>query len=246
MNTVQSKDGTLIAFDRAGSGPPLILVDGALCYRASGPMKPLSALLSPQFTVFTYDRRGRGESGDRPPYAIDREVEDLDALIAEAGGSAFVYGISSGAALSIEAARRGLAITRLALYEAPFIVDGSRPPIADDFVPRLNAMIAEGRRGDAVKLFMKLVGVPGFVVALMRFLPAWSRLTAVAHTLPYDLTIVRDNHKGKPLPPNGPPLPCPRWSGWAGRARRGCASRCRRLPESCRTRRFGPSTARHT
>ena len=109
MNTVRSKDGTLIAFDRAGSGPPLILVDGALCYRASGPMKPLSALLSPQFTVFTYDRRGRGESGDRPPYAIEREVEDLDALIAEAGGSAFVYGTSSGAALSIEAARRGLA-----------------------------------------------------------------------------------------------------------------------------------------
>jgi pimeloyl-ACP methyl ester carboxylesterase len=218
MNTVQSKDGTLIAFDRAGSGPPLILVDGALCYRASGPMKPLSALLSQQFTVFTYDRRGRGESSDRPPYAIDREVEDLDALIAEAGGSAFVYGISSGAALSIEAARRGLAITRLALYEAPFIVDGSRPPIADDFIPRLNAMIAEGRRGDAVKLFMKLVGVPGFVVALMRFLPAWSRLTAVAHTLPYDLTIVRDNHKGKPLPSEWAAITVPTLVGVGGKS----------------------------
>ena len=105
MNTVLSKDGTPIAFDRSGSGPALILVDGALCYRASGPMKPLAVLLSQHFTVFTYDRRGRGDSGDRQPYAIDREVEDIGALINEAGGSASIYGISSGAALGSGAPR---------------------------------------------------------------------------------------------------------------------------------------------
>jgi pimeloyl-ACP methyl ester carboxylesterase len=200
MNTVFSNDGTPIAFDRSGSGPALILVDGALCYRASGPMKPLAALLSQHFTVFTYDRRGRGDSGDRPPYSVEREVEDIDALINEAGGTAFVYGISSGAALALEAARRGLPITKLALYEAPFIVDDSHPPIADDFLPRLNALVAEGRRGDAVRLFLKLVGLPAIVITLMRFLPAWSKLTAVAHTLPYDITIVKGYQTGKPLP----------------------------------------------
>jgi len=200
MGKVLSSDGTPIAFDRSGKGPPLILVDGALCYRASGPMGPLAALLAPHFTVFTYDRRGRGDSGDTTPYAVEREVEDIEALINEAGGSAFVYGISSGAALALEAANRGLAIEKLALYEAPFIVDGSRPPIPEDYLPQLNQLIASDRRADAVKLFMNAVGVAAIFVALMRFMPAWSRLKAVAHTLVYDAIIVVDNQRGKPLP----------------------------------------------
>lgn len=199
MKTVRSKDGTLIAFDRLGDGPPIILVDCALCYRASGPMGPLAALLAPHFSVFTYDRRGRGDSGDRAPYALDREVEDIDALITEAGGSALVYGISSGAALALEAASRGLAIRKLALYEAPFIVDDSRPPIPNDFLARLKALTASDRRGDAVRLFLKLVGVPAIFVALMRFMPVWSKLAAVAPTLVYDITILEDNQRGKPL-----------------------------------------------
>jgi pimeloyl-ACP methyl ester carboxylesterase len=200
MKKVRSKDGTPIAFDRSGEGPPIVLVDGALCYRASGPMGPLAALLAPHFTVFTYDRRGRGDSGDTAPYAVEREVEDIEALINEADGSAFVYGVSSGAALALEAANRGLAIRKLALYESPFIVDGSRPPTPTDFVAQLNELIASDRRGDAVKLFMKLVGVPTIFIVLMRCLPMWSKLTAVAHTLPYDITIVQDNQRGKPLP----------------------------------------------
>ena len=200
MHRTVSKDGTPIAFDRSGSGPALILVDGALCYRASGPSGPLAALLAQHFTVFTYDRRGRGDSGNTSPYAVEREVEDIDALIKEAGGNAFVYGVSSGAVLALEAARRGLAITRLALYEAPFIVDDTRPPIPADFLARLNEAIASGRRTDAVKAFMKLVGVPAVFVALMRFLPAWPKLTAVAHTLPYDITLVQDYERGTPLP----------------------------------------------
>jgi pimeloyl-ACP methyl ester carboxylesterase len=200
MSTVHSKDGTSIAFERSGRGPALILVDGALCYRASGPSKPLAALLAEHFTVFIYDRRGRGESGDTAPYAVDREVEDIEVLINEAGGSAFVYGISSGAALALEAANHGLAVKKLALYEAPFIVDRSRPPIPADFLARLKALIAANRRGGAVKQFLKLVGVPAMFVAMMPLVPAWSKLKAVVHTLPYDITIVQDNQRGTPLP----------------------------------------------
>jgi pimeloyl-ACP methyl ester carboxylesterase len=200
MKKVLSKDGTPIAFDRSGTGPAVILVDGALCYRASGPSGPLAALLSAHFTVFTYDRRDRGDSGNTAPYAVEREIEDIQALIDEAGGPAFVYGISSGAVLALEAANHGLAIKKLALYEAPFIVDGSRSPTPQDFVPRLNHLISTDRRGDAVKLFMKLVGVPGIFIALMRLMPVWSKLKAVAHTLPYDIALTQDNQRGKPLP----------------------------------------------
>jgi pimeloyl-ACP methyl ester carboxylesterase len=206
MEKVVSKDGTAIAFDRSGNGPALILVDGALCYRASGPMAPLKALLAQHFTVIMYDRRGRGASGDTAPYAVEREVEDIEALIKAAGGSAFVCGISSGAALALEAANRGAAVRKLALYEAPFIVDDSRPPVAADFVQQLEKLLAADRRGDAVRLFMKAVGVPAVFVALMRFMPAWSRLTGVAHTLPYDMTIVLENQRGRPLP-------LTRWTG---------------------------------
>jgi pimeloyl-ACP methyl ester carboxylesterase len=127
MPKVISKDGTPIAFERSGSGPALILVDGALCYRAFGPAPQLAALLARHFTVFTYDRRGRGESGDTAPYAIEREVEDIEARLVRARGTAYIYGISSGAALALEAANRIGGIRKLALYEAPFIVDGARP-----------------------------------------------------------------------------------------------------------------------
>jgi pimeloyl-ACP methyl ester carboxylesterase len=205
MNTVHSSDGTAIAFDRSGEGPPLILVDGAFMHRSFGQPK-LAALLAEDFTVFTYDRRGRGDSGDTAPYAVEREVEDLQALIDEAGGSAYVYGISSGAALALEAAARGSAITKLALYEAPFIVDDSRPPVPDDMVAQLDATLAAGHRGDAVRLFMRQVGAPRIVIALMRFMPVWSKLERVAHTVPYDMTIVAGNQVGKPLPAD-------RWTG---------------------------------
>jgi len=200
MQKVTSKDGTAIAFDKSGSGPALILVDGALCYRSFGPMPKLVPLLTPHFTVFTYDRRGRGDSGDKGPYRVEREVEDIEALIRETGGSAFVFGVSSGAALAVEAATRTSAIKKLVLYEAPFIVDDSRPPIAKDYASSMKDLIAAGRRGDAVKQFLKAVGVPGLVIFVMRLMPVWSKLKAVAHTLPYDTAIMADNQKGKPLP----------------------------------------------
>jgi pimeloyl-ACP methyl ester carboxylesterase len=200
-STVTSEDGTTIAFDRTGEGPPLILVDGALCDRAGSPNGPLAALLAERFTVYTYDRRGRGESGDTGAYAVEREIEDLEALVAEAGGPVHLYGISSGAALALEAADRGLAVEKLALYEAPFVVDDSRPPVPDDYRAQLEAMVASDRRGDAVRLFMsKGVRVPGIFVALMRIMPAWSRMKAIAHTLPYDASVMGDGQRGQPLP----------------------------------------------
>ena len=197
MKTIISKDGTPIAFQRAGNGPAVILVDGALCCRASG---PLAELLATNFTVFTYDRRGRGDSGDTAPYSVEREVEDIEALVNEAGGSAFVYGTSSGAALALEAANRGLAIRKLALYEAPLMVDDSRCPIPENQLARLNDLLSADRRADAVKLFLHLVGVPAIFVALMRLMPVWSKLTAVAHTLTHDIIILQDTRRDTSLP----------------------------------------------
>jgi pimeloyl-ACP methyl ester carboxylesterase len=200
MNTARSTDGTAIAYEKRGDGPPLILVDGALCYREMGPSRALAELLSEHFTVITYDRRGRGESADTAPYSVEREIEDLAALIAAVGGSAYVCGFSSGAVLALDAAARGLPITALALYEPPFIVDDSRPPAAADYVEQLNALLASNRRGDAVRLFMRHVGMPAPLVSLMRFMPAWGKLKRVAHTLPYDGEIMGDTQLGRPLP----------------------------------------------
>jgi pimeloyl-ACP methyl ester carboxylesterase len=149
MPSVLSKDGAGIAFDREGQGPRLILVDGAMCYRDSGPARPLAKLLTQRFAVCTYDRRGRGESTDTAPYAVEREVEDIEPLIREAGGSAFLYGISSGAALALEAGARLSCIRKLVLYEAPFIVDATRSP--------------------------RRVGLPGFAIFLMRWMPVWKK-----------------------------------------------------------------------
>jgi pimeloyl-ACP methyl ester carboxylesterase len=205
MPAVTSSDGTLIAYDRIGNGPTVILVDGALCHRRFGPSGALAKALAAQFSVVAYDRRGRGDSGDTAPWTAAREVEDLDALIKAVGGTAFVCGVSSGAALALEAASRGLAITKLALYEAPLIVDDSRTPIGDDYLPALKAMIAQDRRGAAVRHFMKAVQVPAIMVALMQLTPAWSKLKAVAPTLVYDVSLVEPYWRGHPLPPD-------RWS----------------------------------
>jgi pimeloyl-ACP methyl ester carboxylesterase len=193
MKKVISKDGTAIAYDQLGSGFPVILVDGALCSRAFGPLPKLAQLLAPNFTVINYDRRGRNESGDTQPYAPEREVEDIAALIQAAGGSAFVAGISSGAALALAAAASGLNIKKLALYEAPFTVDKSGHQAPPDAEAQLKSLLASGRRGAAVKFFMKdMVGVPPFIVFIMSIMPIFSKLKAVAHTLPYDAAVMGD------------------------------------------------------
>jgi alpha-beta hydrolase superfamily lysophospholipase len=189
IGNVISSDGTAIAFERAGSGPAVILVAGAFADRSQ--LSLLAGLLTAQFTVFNYDRRGRGESGDTSPYAVDREIEDLDALIGAAGGAASVFGGSSGAALALEAAAAGLAIEKLALYEPPYVVDDSRTPVPADIATQLRGLVSAGRRGDAAELFMTAgADVPREVVAGMRTAPFWPDTEAVAHTLVYDAMIM--------------------------------------------------------
>jgi pimeloyl-ACP methyl ester carboxylesterase len=201
VNTTKSKDGTTLAYERLGSGPPVVLVDGAFCRRAFGPMPALAPLLAERFTVLHYDRRGRGDSGDTSPYAVDREVEDVAAIVEAAGGTPCLYGISSGAALAVRAVGAGVAVKKLAVYEPPFALDGTHVPSPTDFRERIAASLAAGKRDDAVKLFMKVVGVPAFGIFFMRLMPnVWPKLRAVAHTLAYDFAILGDTQSGGPLP----------------------------------------------
>jgi pimeloyl-ACP methyl ester carboxylesterase len=200
MNRVNSKDGTAIAFDRFGRGPAVILVGGAFSYRSFPKMIELAQLLSDRFTVLNYDRRGRGDSGDTGPYAVEREIEDLEALIAAAGGSASVWGWSSGGVLALRAAAAGVGIERVAVYETPFMVDttGHLPP--PDFAARLEALLQRDKRSTAVRHYLtEGMGVPGPIVALMRLTPFWKKLKAVAHTLPYDWAVMGDTMSGRPL-----------------------------------------------
>lgn len=197
--TVTSADGTRIAYQKAGSGPPLLIVDGALCYRSFGPAAALASELQQHFTVYTYDRRGRGESGDTKPYSVQREVEDLQALITAAGGTVDMFGVSSGAALALEATTKVDGIAKLALYEAPFIVDDSHAPRLR-FAETLDAFIAKDDRSGALKYFMKTVGAPSIMVTIMSLTPPWRKLKAVAHTLPYDAGVLGDLGEGRPLP----------------------------------------------
>ncbi len=190
MHSVTSKDGTTIGFDRLGRGPAVILVSGGSVDRSSN--APLAEQLSHGFTVYNYDRRGRGPSGDTPPYAVIREVEDLEAVVDAAGGSAFVYGSSSGAALVLEAAASGAEIERLALWEPPYIIDPSMRPPADT-AKTFSDLVSEGRRSDAVEHFMvRVVGMPAEFVAQARSQPWWAATEALAHTLAYDATIMGD------------------------------------------------------
>ncbi|MCU4747372.1 MULTISPECIES: alpha/beta fold hydrolase [unclassified Streptomyces] len=198
-SAVVSADGTTIAFQRSGSGPAVILVASALADRSDG--AKLAGLLARHFTVINYDRRGRGASGDGARYAVEREIEDIAALLEHCGGSASVFGSSSGAVLALRAAAAGLDIPRLALYEPPFAVDGDAFGPPADFAGRIDALLAEDRRGDAVKLFMtKAQGMPGLLVASMRLMPGvWSGLKALAPTLPYDIAVMGDTQRGEPL-----------------------------------------------
>jgi pimeloyl-ACP methyl ester carboxylesterase len=187
MNTVTSKDGTTIAYETHGSGPVVILVDGALGYRALNFGQGLADLLSPHFTVYKYDRRGRGESSNSKPFIVDREIEDLEALIDQAGGSAYIYGLSSGACLVIEAAiSLGDKIKKIALYEPPYNSDPASIPAWKDYYCDLSKLIAEGRKGDAVELFMRFVGTPTEMITRMRNAQVWPMLEAAAPTLVYD------------------------------------------------------------
>jgi pimeloyl-ACP methyl ester carboxylesterase len=187
MAKVISKDGTTIAYEKKGTGQPVILVDGALGYRALGFGTQLVDLLAPHFTVYAYDRRGRGESGNSKPFAVEREVEDIEALINSAGGKAFVYGISSGACLALEAAMKlGHKIKKLALYEPPYNSAKEALQPWKEYRRQVAELVSANRRDDAVALFMRFVGAPDAMIEGMRQAPLWPLFEASAPTLPYD------------------------------------------------------------
>lgn len=203
MSAVTSKDGTRIAYEKVGSGPPVVLVDGAFVYRSPiDPWTPeFAGHLAETHTVYTFERRGRGKSGDTQPYAVQREIEDIGAVIEEAGGSAYVIGLSSGAVLSLDAAAAGLPITKLAVYEAPFIVDDTHAPRPADYVAVAQQLVDEGRKSDAiVHALTRTVFLPEEMVEGMRSQPFWPLMEAVGGTVPYDGRIMDGLMSGKPLP----------------------------------------------
>ena len=190
MPHVTSKDGTPIAYQREGTGPPVILVTGGLDDGSEN--APLATELAAHFTVFNYARRGRGASGDTLPYALTREIEDIEALIAEAGGSAHLFGVSSGGALVFEAGASGLAAERLAVYEVPYLVAEEMVRSWQEYVEHLESALADGRRGDAIELFMRLAGSSEEDIAGAKDSPHWPGLEALAHTLAYDAACLGD------------------------------------------------------
>ncbi|MEA2297874.1 MAG: hypothetical protein QOF77_810 [Solirubrobacteraceae bacterium] len=199
MEHVISADGTRIAFDRLGKGPPLILVGGATCDRSI--TRPTAEALAPSFTVLNFDRRGRGQSGDTPPFALEREIEDIGALIEAAGGTAAVYGHSSGAALVLHAAAHGLAITAVILHDAPYRPDDAGwQSAAREYGRQLRALLADDRRGEALDLFMALTGMPQALIEARRHSPGRASQEALAPTLAYDSAAMGDIERGAAIP----------------------------------------------
>jgi pimeloyl-ACP methyl ester carboxylesterase len=189
MQTLTSRDGTRIAYDKVGKGPALIVVNGALSRRTDG--SELAELLAPHLTVFSFDRRGRGDSGDTAPYAVQREIEDIEALIDSAGGSACVFGKSSGASLALLAASAlGAKVKKLALYEPPYSDADGAAQEWKEFTAKIDGLLAADRGADALAMFMKFVGAPDEVVAKMKASPAWPAMVAMAPTLAHDNAVV--------------------------------------------------------
>ncbi len=192
--TVLSPDGTALSVERIGTGPSLVLVDGAFCGRTFGPARALANELKDAFTVYFYDRRGRGDSGETKPYSTEREIEDLQAVLNEAGTSPYVYGISSGAALALEAAAAGVPMRRLVTYEAPYTGTQAAGGTPESHRKHLEALLSDGKRGSAVSYFLvKMVGAPAFLPYLLRLMPGvWKKQTAAANTLPYEALVTND------------------------------------------------------
>jgi pimeloyl-ACP methyl ester carboxylesterase len=199
--SVRSRDGTPIAYEMTGGGPAVILVGGAFSFRRYKSSLQLVELLAPRFTVVNYDRRGRGDSGDAATYAVEREIEDLAALVEAAGGEADVFGMSSGGVLALRAAAAGVQFRRAVVYQPPFSVDASGHLPPEGFEQRLGELVGSGDRGATVGYFMREgMGAPRVLVGGLRLArPIWRNLEAVAHTLPYDYAVMGDTVHGKPL-----------------------------------------------
>lgn len=200
MHNITSKDGTKIAYEKQGNGPAVILVSQAAASHDDA--VNLAEQLSEHFTVYNYDRRGRGKSTDTAPYAVEREIEDIEALIQEAGGNAYLFGSSAGAVLALEAANQlGNKVTKLFLYEPPFIINEGRAPVPSDYVQHLNELVESNQRSEAVEYFMtQAIGVPSEFLEYMKADPSWRAMEGIAHTLAYDGMVMGKTQLGQPLP----------------------------------------------
>ena len=208
MCQVISRDGTTIGYSRKGQGSALILVHGALAYRAINLTEHvLVELLAPLFTVYTYDRRGRGESGDTAPYSVEREIDDLEAIIARhADGQAMIFGRSSGGLLALDAAANGLQVTKVAMYEPPLDGDFGHPPLSVDHLMRVTELLSEGRRGEAVERYLQdVMHLPAEEVADLHSRPLWPEFERIAPTLAYDAAVVIETL-------GAPPVHVDRWA----------------------------------
>ena len=200
MTTVASGDGTRVATEISGSGPPIILVSQALSDHTHG--RRLAAALAPSFTVYNYDRRGRGDTRLAGAWSLEGEIDDIAALASHAGGRANLFGSSSGAALALRTADRlGDMVNRLVLFEPPFIVDDSRPPLGSAFRREIEERLACADNAGAVRTFFRGLGMPALMVAAMRLFPGWSAMVRLAPTLPTDLAVLEETQRGQPLPP---------------------------------------------
>ena len=193
MKTTRSKDGTILAYDILGAGPPLIYIAGATCFRSYAPIREDAEAFAAEFTVYNYDRRGRGDSGDTPPYAIAREVEDIGAMIDAAGGKAHLYGHSSGAVLALEAALRfGDKVERAVIYDPSYVHDEAERLSYAELSRTVHALLDGGKRAKALRTFLTGIGMPRVFAWLMPLFPGWKTMRALAPTLAYDITLTKD------------------------------------------------------
>jgi pimeloyl-ACP methyl ester carboxylesterase len=193
MHTATSKDGTILAYDVFGSGPPLVYITGATCFRTFKPVLDDARKFAECFTVYNYDRRGRGDSGDTPPYAVEREVEDIEAIIDAAGGAAFLYGHSSGAVLALEAALRiGAKLRKVVIYDPPYVHDEAEKTTYGALGHKVSALLASGKKSDAVRVFLTQIGMPRLFVWMLPLFPEWKTMVALAPTLAYDIVLTKD------------------------------------------------------
>ncbi|RKN86373.1 alpha/beta hydrolase [Paenibacillus ginsengarvi] len=193
MNSTRSKDGTILAYDVYGSGPALLYITGASCYRSFKPIVDDAKVFATCFTVYNYDRRGRGESGNTLPYSMEREIEDVEAMIDVAGGSAYVYGHSSGAVLALEAAfRLGGKVRKVALYDAPYVHDEKEKAEYRQLSKSVQELLDDGRNAAAMRTFLKGIGMPRVFVSLLPLFPGWQKMKALAPTLAYDIALTQD------------------------------------------------------
>jgi pimeloyl-ACP methyl ester carboxylesterase len=250
MAVIFSKDGTKIAFDKVGSGQAVILVNGAMSYRRAfdTTLEDLAELLSKDFTVYDYDRRGRGESGNTEPFTKVREIEDIQTLLEDAGGEAMLVGFSSGGAVALETAAVTPGVTKAFVYEVPFIVDDSRQPL-DDYEEHTTKLVAEGKLDELIEYFITVVaGIPAeFVGGIKQDQAMWERMRRIAPTIPHDAAFMSEFMKGKPLPVGyWSKVRCRCWLAMVALARLGYTMQPRRLPRRCQMPDAKPSKAKLT